>query len=186
MPHQRFAEVAEYSPFHLTTAAASGTPIGQTQRVNTTSTTVIAVGANQPFAPASFVGLYVNQTLLVWGGTGTPEVITLLRVDKAGGFCYANFANTHTGTWNIQSVKGTYLGPIVMNKIGATEVITLYHANPAATGAPAPYLGTAIAAITPVSSTPSYPFGLWLPFGLYYTYTATTAGDYTIHYLDES
>lgn len=184
MPHQRFANISEYVPFHLTTAAATGTPIGTTQRVNTTSTSTIAVGLSQPFVPASFAGLYVNQVLLVYGGVGTAEVITISRIDKVGGFCYANFANTHSGTWNIQSVKGTYLGPIVVNKVGSAETLTLYQANPAATGAPAPYIGAAFAIITPAAGTP-YPFGLWLPYGLYYTYAATTAGDYTIHYLDE-
>lgn len=182
MPHQRFEPIQGYAPFHLTTAA-TGQPIGLTARVNTTSTSTVAAGQNQSFTPASLANIFVNSTLLVYGGVGTAEVITVLRVDKVNNLVYANFTNSHSGTWTIQSAKGSYLGPLVVNKLGTSETITLYHGNPSA-GVPAPYTGTPIAIITPQATAP-YLFGLWLPYGLWYTYAEATAGDYTIHYADE-
>lgn len=182
MPHGRFSPIGEYWPIHIN-APAAGQAAGLTARVQTTSTTAITAGPNQPFSPASLANIYLNMALLVYGGVGTPEVITVLRVDKVNNLVYANFQNNHSGTWNIKSVKGSYVGPLTVNKLGSGETITLYHGDPAVTGL-APYNGTPVAVITPAAGIPQYPFGLYLPYGLYWTYAATTNGDYTLHYLD--
>lgn len=183
MPHQRAASIGEYWSIHISAAVSPALGAGLTNRVQTTSTTTIAAGPNQPFTPASIANIFVNEALLVYGGTGTGEFIHVKRVDKANNLVYADFVNSHSGTWNIKSTKGSYLGPLVVNKVGATEVLTLYHGDPAAVGLVTGYPGTPIAVVTPSVSSP-YAYGIYLPYGLYYGYTATTPGDYTLHYLD--
>lgn len=180
MPHQRSASIAEYTPFHIS-AAGSGA-IGLTNRVQTTSTTTITAGLNQPFTPASLANFFVGMALVIYGGTGSPEMVQVIRVDKVNNLVYANFGNNHSGTWNIKSIYGTYMGPMVANKLGSAETLSFFHGDPNVTGL-AGYPGTAIATVTPSASNP-YSYGLWLPYGLYYSYAATTAGSYTVHYMD--
>lgn len=166
--------MAAYDKLHVT-AAAGPIAVGRFQVQTTASTATAGGGAATAVTPASMVNINVGDWLEIFGGTGASERVQVTA--KTATTFTANFANAHSGTYNITTRHKTYLGTICINKVGTGDTITLYDGNPNWTIQP----GTAFAVITPVAGYLDY--HVECLYGLYYT-VAGTAGDYTIAFLD--
>ena len=153
------------------------TPIGNC--VNTSSATAITAGANVAVTPASMAGIAVGQKLNVANGTGTAEDVIVKRV-SATTFT-ADFANNHSGTYTIVSRSGTFLGRLTVNTVGTSVTITLYNGCPFAS--PVSSNAGIIAVLNPALVTP-FVFDCACDFGLFYTVSGSSVGDYTIMALD--
>jgi hypothetical protein len=176
MGHPRNAPVGEYLPFRVNATASSPVAVGAL--VNTTSATTITAGTGVVVTPASMANIAVGMQLNVANGSGTAETVQVLSVNQTAGTFTANFANNHSGAYTIISLKGSYLGSIVINQIGSGVSITLYNGHPSLL----PAAGTPFAVITPAVGVP-YDYHCLCNRGLFYTLTGTP-GDYTITYLD--
>ena len=77
-------------------------PFILTGDVNTTSSTAIAAPGSTVITPASMYGIHVGDTISITGGTGTAENVVVTAV--AAKTFTATFANTHSGTYTIQTV----------------------------------------------------------------------------------
>lgn len=176
MAHGRTSVVGDYLPLHITSLATSATAVGAS--VNTTSATTIVAGLNT-VTPASMANLVEGQWLNFANGTGAAENVQIFNINTVAGTFQANFANGHSGAYTIISLRGTYLGKLVINQAGTGVTITLYNGHPSTSPA-----GTPIAVLTGFSIGQSYDFNCSLQRGLFYTVAGTTPGDYTITYLD--
>lgn len=177
MGHPRRAPVGEYTPLHIT---ATGTTVAVGELVDTTGTTSITAGSNVTITPASIVNILPGMWLNIANGVGTPENVQVTSVNVvAGTFVVASLANNHSGSYTIISLKGSFVGALVVNAVGTGITITLYNGHPSTL----PVAGTPFAVITPVAGN-SYPYNCWCSHGLFYTVAGTTAGDYTLTYLD--
>lgn len=119
--------------------------------VNTTSSTAVSAAGSVVITPASMANITVNSILSITGGTGTAENVTVSAVTPTT--FTATFANTHSGTYNIQSVPlasiafvsgtnlatlvPTLLKPLANNTILPGDVITVQTVN-AGTGLATP------------------------------------------------
>jgi len=179
----QYAPVGEYEPFHISAAQASAAPIGAW--VNTTSSTAIAAAGSASVAVADASQLQhmtVGMSLVIYGGTGTAEVVPVTAINPGAGTFTATFVNTHSGTYNITSVRGVSLGRVIINAAGSAMTLTLYNGNPAITSS-APRYGP-IAVITPVAGA-TLMFDCVCDYGLYYEYAGTSAGDVTVTYITQ-
>lgn len=173
--HNRRAPVYEYLPLRINTAAASATPVGK--QVNTTSTTAVAAPGSVVITPASMANItVVGMVLQIFGGTGTAEEVVVTALSSTT--FTATFANTHSGTYNICSVKGTFLHGVTTGVVGTTSTLTLYNGNPNATPA-----GVQFATVDTTTKGTVF-YDVVLDQGLWYTASATP-GDNTVTYLDE-
>lgn len=171
--HTRFAPVYEYTPQHIN-ALAAVVPVGSC--VSTTSATTITAGT-QTVTPASMANITPGMLLNFANGTGTAEVVTVQLV-TATTFT-ATFVNGHSGAYTITSLRGISLGTLVVGNAGSAVTLTLYNGSPNLQPNP----GTVIGVITPVAGA-TYIFNCNAQLGLFYTLAGTTAGDYTLMYLD--
>jgi hypothetical protein len=178
MGHPRGAPIGEYIPFPITTLGTA-LPVGAL--VSTTSTTVITAGNNVTVTPASITNIMPGMVLNFANGTGVAETVTVLSVNYSAGTFTANFANDHSGAYTIISLKGTYVGRLNVNTAGTSITITLYNGHPSTLPVP----GQVFASITPVAGA-SMAFDCFCSRGLFYTVAGTTAGSYTIMYLDSN
>ena len=169
--HAPVAPIGQYQPLHVT-AVATAAPVGLV--VDTTSATTVVAGS-QAVTPASMAGIFLNQNLVFAGGTGAAEVVAVTAVTSTT--FTATFANGHSGAYHITSLRGTFLGAVVINKVGTGDTITLFNGSPNSSPA-----GAAFAVITPAAGA-TYTYNCAVDKGLYYT-VAGTAGDYTITSLD--
>lgn len=184
MPFRRseYAQVGQYQPYHIGAALASATPVGAL--VNTTSTTTIGAAGAATVTVASaqaVAAMRPGMILVIYGGTGTAEEVTVTSTNYSAATFTATFANTHSGTYNITSKTGVSLGRVIIGGAGTTMTLTLSNGNPAITASSAPNYGT-IAVITPVAGA-TYDFEVSADYGLYVTYAGSAAGDVTITYL---
>ncbi len=184
MPFRRteYAQVGQYQPYHISALQTTATPIGAL--VNTTSTTAIGAAGSATITVASaqaVAAMRPGMILVIYGGTGTAEEVTVTSPHYNAATVTATFANTHSGTYNVTSKTGVSLGRVIIGGAGSTVTLTISNGNPAISAANAPGYGT-IAVITPVAGA-TYDFEVSADYGLYFTYTGTTAGDLTITYL---
>jgi hypothetical protein len=163
----------------VTPTALTYIPAGRC--VSTSSATSITAGSNVTVTPAQITNIYVGQKLNIANGTGTAEDIRVKRVDPTLGTFTADFANNHSGLYTITSYLGTNVGPLVVNQTGTSITITLYNGSPNLV--PLPPDQGAIAVINTSDVSP-FSYACTCDYGLFYTVTGTTAGDYTLHYLD--
>jgi hypothetical protein len=173
--HMRRAPVYEYQPYPITAAVGTATPVGR--QVNTTASTAITAGTSVAVTPASMANIVIGMGLSIYGGTGTAEQVTVTAVSTTT--FTATFVNAHSGTYNITSIKGTFLKGITINQVGTTPSIVLYNGNPAATPA-----GVAFATIVPTTPV-TLEYDLAVDNGLWITSAATGTPNYTIRYIDE-
>ncbi len=103
---------ANFQYTHTTSAAVTSifvpfmpTPLLIASMANTTSSTAVSVAGSTVITPASIYGIHVGDTLSITGGTGTAEDVVVTAV-TAKTFT-ATFANTHSGTYTIQTVAAT-------------------------------------------------------------------------------
>lgn len=177
--HNRRAPIYEYIPLHVT---STGTVVPVGKLVGTTATTSVAAPGSVAITPASMANITIGMILNISHGTGTAEDVVVSAITSTT--FTATFANTHSGTYNICSYKGTFLKGITVNKTGTSDIFTLYNGNPNAY-----YAGTTTAVGTPfalfnVAAVGHVEFPGVLDNGLFYT-LAGTAGDYTFWYADE-
>jgi len=180
--HQRFAPVHEYQPLRINAAAATPTPVGN--GVNTTSATTIIAGSNVTVTPASMSNIFVGQKLNFANGTGTAETVVVKQTPSLTTFT-ADFVNGHSGAYTISSVSGTFLSKFIFMNAGTTMTLTLYNGNPNVLPLPSK---SGIFLVIPTASVvlgQSQALEVTLDYGLFYTYTGTTAGDLTITFLDQ-
>jgi len=175
MPHVRYSPIGDYTPLHVT---STGTTVPVGSLVSTTSATTITAGANVVVTPASMSNIFAGMQLNVANGTGTAENVLVTAIDKGAGTFTATFANNHSGAYTIISLRGSYLGSVVVGAAGSGVTITLYNGHPSTL----PVAGTSFSVLTPAVGA-SYVFNCWCPRGLFYT-LAGTPGDYTINAAD--
>jgi hypothetical protein len=172
--HSRYAPVGEYRSFHIA-ATATSLPIGN--NVSTTSSTTISAGNDVVVTPASMGNIVAGMLLNFANGTGTAEDV---RVKTVGASTFtADFVNGHSGAYTIISRRSTSLGSITINKVGTSDIMTLYDGHPSVL----PNAGRIIAVITPTAGS-TLQYLCSCDQGLFYT-VAGTAGDYTVNYLDQ-
>jgi len=175
MPYIRAGEptqpIGQYTVAHITSA---GTQVPVGTAINTTTTTSIAPGS-VVVTPASMSNIIVGKRLNIVNGSNW-ENVTVAAI--TGSTFTAVFTGTYSGTTNIYSVDGAWLGPLVVGSPGTTNTVTLYNGLPGMK----PVAGKAIAVITPSSSVGSYDFAANCDMGLFYTTAATC--DLSLHYLD--
>lgn len=183
--HVRSAPIDEYQPQHI---SAAGTVVAVGTLVSTTATTTVSAAGSATITPASMANIVLGMKLNISHGTGTAEDVVVTAITSTT--FTAVFANTHSGTYNICSIKGTFIKGININTFDtAVNTVTLYNGNPNAYyPGTTTAIGTAFAVIKlPVGTIPIF---LDLPGvvdkGLFYTVSSvTTSIDYTIWYIDE-
>ncbi len=174
----RVAAFGEYGYVHLS-AAAVAQPLIPTSApiVMTTSSTAVGAPGNVAITVASAFAIRPNQQLAVYGGTGTAEIVNVVSV--AGTTVTATFANTHSGTYTLASIRPGKLGPVIVNNAGSAMTLTLYDGPPALAGTA--FYGQTIAVIA-IAAGQSYAFALQSNAQVFYTLAGTAIGDLTIHY----
>lgn len=179
MAHARYAPVSEHLPLHVT---ATGTTVAVGALVNTTSaTTITGGGASQAITPASMSNITVGMWLNIANGSGgAAENVQVTAVNQSAGTFTAVFANAHSGAYTIISLRGTFLGKLVVNQPGTGVTITLYNGHPSTS----PAAGAPIAVLTGLAAGQVFTYDCLCNRGLFYT-LAGTAGDYTITSLDQ-
>lgn len=170
------SSVGSYKIQHINALQSTAVAVGN--NAATTSTTAVSAPGSTVITPASMAAINVGDWLNIFGGTGTAEYVQVTAITSTT--FTAVFANTHSGTYNIVTRRGVYLGYITFNQPGTSITITLYNGYPGSqdTG------NGVMAAITP-SAVGFIPFQADCPRGLFYTVTGTTAGDYSIAYIDK-
>lgn len=172
------APIGDYTAAPAISAlVTTATPISSLQ-VNTTATTAVTAGTTATITPASMKNISAGDNLSIFGGTGTAEIVTVLSTNATT--FTAAFVNAHSGTYNIVSRRPTRLGSVIINQVGTSITITLYNGNPNDTNVPN---RSTIAALVPGTVT-DIKYGCRAEYGLWYTVTGTTAGNYTITYID--
>lgn len=175
------AGVSEYQFVHVAAATTAVTPIGI--QVNALTTQSITVGLNTiTLTTGTTANMSAGQQISISqaaGGTGVAEIVSVISVISPTQFT-ATFANVHgTNTLVVSAQRGTLLGPVICGGAGSAMTLALYNGHPNAKNP-----GVQITALSP-SAGGNYPFGIACDSGLWYTYTGTTAGSLTIHYVDE-
>lgn len=175
-----YAPVGQHSPLWVSSV---GTLVPVGLGVSTTSGTSIVAGTDVVVTPASMANIYPGQKLNIANGTGTPETVVVKGV-TATTFT-ADCANNHSGAYTICSVSGTFLGKLLFTDAGTAMTLTLYNGHPSVLPHPAT---SGIFLVLPTASVvlgESQPIDITLDYGLFYTYTGTTAGKFLLTYLDQ-
>lgn len=127
----------------------------------TSSSSTVAGGASATVTVGSLSGIAVGTQLYVYGGTGTPEFVTVTATNSTNVTFTAVFANAHSGTytvWNSGTTNavlpyltynGTDWAQPAASSLGGTIAYTGYTALPAVTGASTGnYVDTSTAGVT--------------------------------------
>ncbi len=182
---KQIAVLGQYQPLHISAAQATAKAIGAL--VDTTSTTAVTAAGSATITTAAaqdIAKMRPGMVLVIYGGTGTAEEVVVASLSLSAGTFTAVFANTHSGTYNITSKNGVFLGSVVVNAVGTGMTLTLYNGNPATgLGTGAPGYG-ALAVITPVAGA-NATYDVTCDYGLYFEYAGSSAGDLTIGYLPQ-
>ena len=183
--HVRYAPVGEHQPLHIN---ALGTVVAVGHAVGTSAAGVnISPGQTVTVTPSGgsgMNGIVPNMQLSISGaGPGQPEDVIIISTVPGTSFT-ATFQQSHVGTIQISGHRGTFLGRLIVNQPGTGITITLYNGNPNNTNAQAGYQGQPIAVISGLAAGQVYIFDCTCDAGLFYTVAGTTAGDYTLTYLD--
>lgn len=173
--HDRRAPVYEYQPLHITAVGAT-VPVGLC--VSTTGSGAITAGTKVTITPASMNNIVDGMILNLSGGGNHEDVVVLTTTSTT---FTANVVNSYSGGFTIISRRGSFLGSFVVNSPGSGITITLYNGHPSV----APDAGTPFAVITPATGM-NLAFNCAVDKGLFYTVSGTTAGDYTITWLDQA
>lgn len=119
--------------------------------VSTTASTAVAAAGSVVITPASMANIAGGVPLNISGGTGTAETVIPYSITSTT--FTANFANTHSGTYNIISaplasiafVSGTNASayvpiqfPRIANTVKAGDVITIARVSSNSTGLASP------------------------------------------------
>lgn len=172
------------------------TATGETLPSPNSLATIAAAGDNivvtLPAFPANVTGanVYVSgssgSATIYRVGTGTTSVTSAGTVTVTGFPVNTNpqpLATNTSGTYSIASHRSGRLGMVAINAPGNTITITLSDGNPADLTLNNGTGGKSIAVITPTAA--GYVnYQCRVKYGLWYTVTGTTAGDYTIMYMD--
>ena len=159
---------------------SGATPLPVGRCVNTTIAAALTAGSGVVITPASMANITAGKWLTIVNGS-TWEQVQVLSVTSTT--FTVNLVNSYGTASNLYSVDGVWLGGVHVNQPGTTVTLTLYNGLPGML----PKAGAVVAAVT-ISSDP---VGLdeWkganFDQGLFYTLTGTTAGDYTLLYLDQ-
>ena len=174
----RVAAFGEYGYMHLN-AVATAQPLIPTSApiVFTTSSTAVGAAGQATITVANAAFIRPAMQLAIYGGTGTAEIVTVQSM--AGTSVTAIFANTHSGTYTVASLKAGKLGSIIVNNVGSAMILTLYDGPPALAGTA--FYGQTIAVIT-IATGQSYTFSLQSNVQVFYTLAGTIIGDLTVHY----
>jgi hypothetical protein len=178
-----YTPVGAHRPIRINSKNAATAPKAALQLVDTTSSTAVAAPGAVAITVASIANIVVGMPLVIWAGTGTAEIVKVSAV--SGMTLTATFANTHSGTYNVTSMKSSYLGNVFISSQGTTMALILYNGNPLLASAqgtgnvPADY-GNPIATLTAPAALSSPRFDWEVPYGLWYSYDGTTAGDLTL------
>lgn len=165
-----------YRPLHIT---GTGTAVPVFPFASTTaSTAVVPTTVATVITPASMANIYPYEYLMVYGGTGTAEIIQVLST-TATTFT-ALFANTHSSTYTLVAQKPGSLGPIVIGNAGTNTVLTLYNGAPALNGLYGSN-GNTIGIYTITPSMPYLPEHGYLENQLFYTIAGSNF-DLTLYY----
>ncbi|MDE3097496.1 MAG: hypothetical protein KGK07_16035 [Chloroflexota bacterium] len=170
--HSPVDAYGSYKVLHL--AAATTKVMAGGALVDTTSATAVAAPGSATVVVGSVANLRVGMRLAITDGVGVAELVVVTAFDPVGVTFTAVFANTHSGTYSVRSLVGTWLGPVIFNALGTAMTLTLYDGHPSLGG-------QTLAVITPASA--PFPFAVACDQGLFYTYTGTTAGDVSVHYV---
>lgn len=166
-----------YRPTHI---SAIGTAVPVFPFANTTaSTAVVSTTVATVITPASMANIYPYEFLMVYGGTGTAEIVQVLSTTATT--FKALFANTHSSTYNLVAQKPGNLGPIVVGNAGTNTVLTLYNGAPALNTLYGSN-GNVIGVYTLSPSMPYLPEHGYLENQLFYTITGS-GFDLTLYYL---
>lgn len=159
----------------LTTATP--VPIGN-NAVNTTIAATLTAGQGVVITPASMQNIIKGKWVSIVNGA-TQEFTQVISV-TATTFT-ANLVNSYGASSNLYSVDGAWIAGIFVGVPGATVTFTFFNGI----AGMLPRAGGQLSGIT-ISSAPVglLEFPIELDQGAFYTLTGTTAGDYTILYLD--
>lgn len=173
--HKQFAPVGQYTPYPITSVISTLTGIGHC--VATTAPGPISVGV-QVVTPASMVGIVEGLMLNVGDGAASEDVRVIAVTSTT---FTALFLQAHSGSVNLTSRNGTFLGGLVIGSVGSGVTIEIHNGHPNLNPAPTHPSYGLISTITPVA--PFVPFPAVLDFGLYIK-VAGTVGNYTLLYDD--
>lgn len=108
--HAPVAPIGQYQPLHV---FSTGTVVPVGNAVDTTATTPIAGGgAATTVTPASMAGIFQSKRLLVIGGLGTSEIVSVSSVSPPG--------NPTTFTATFQNAHPTQAAPAAPSATGNT------------------------------------------------------------------
>jgi hypothetical protein len=170
--------LGQYRPFRVNAIQAAITPVGA--GVSTTSSTTITAGNGVVVAPASMKNIVTGMLLNVANGVGTPEDVRVLAITPTT--FTANFLFSHSGAYTIISRRGTYFGGIWTNQPGSGVTLTFYNGHPSLLPVLTDSAAGILGAWQPGSLQP-FP-ELACDYGLFYTASATTMGDFLLAYAD--
>jgi hypothetical protein len=166
--HERTDSLSPYFPFEVT-AAVTASPLGN--NVATTAPTTIVAGSDVVVTPVSMRNILAGMRLNLSAGTGTAEDVVVKKINVVGGTFTADFVNGHSGAYNIISFRAQYLGALIFNTTGFSNVI-IYNGSPllynGGTGK-----GVQIASIATPSLTFPYMYNCYCSRGVFYTVTGT-------------
>jgi hypothetical protein len=158
--------------------------------VDATSSSSVAGAGSATIAITAAVGTTLeqirpNMLLVVSDGTGTAEVIQVTSFSETNashttGNLTATFAGAHSGTYNLRSITGSDLGPLIVAAPGVSMTLTLFDGHPLIASGPG--AGQIIATVPSAFGPGSVRYAAQLQWGLFYSYLGTTAGDLCLNY----
>jgi len=106
-------------------------------------------------------------------GTGAAEDVLVKTVNVVGGTFTADFANGHSGAYNIISFIPQYLGALVVNTVGTATGLNIYNGSPLLYNGGT---GTGVLFASPgvPSTTFPYLYNCYCSRGVFYTLGGTT------------
>lgn len=182
----RYAPVPEYQPNPISakTTGSNGLPLGAL--LATTSTTSVTAGSTTITLAAITSDVVIGTQLAVYGANtgGTDEIVVVTAVNYNSKTITAVFANAHSGTYNVATIKGVKLGSVTINAKGSATTLALWSGIPGLAGGTPP--SSKFAAIDDTQNVGFLDFGCTVDMGLWYTYTGTTAGNITVMTLTDA
>ena len=130
---------------------------------------------------AQMMNIEVGQRFNVNNGATGEDIVVSSKTPTS---FTATFVNSYaSNAWKLISYRGTALQTIIINNPGTSITITLYNGSPNLF--PLPTTQGAIATISPTVNV-TLAYGAICDLGLFYTVAGTTAGSYTLMYIDSS
>lgn len=169
--------VATYRGQRVNALAATPTPIGN-NAVNTTIAAALTAGQAVVVTPASMLNIIKGKFVSIVNGA-TQEYTQVISV-TATTFT-VNLVNSYGTNSSLFSVDGAWIAGVLVGVPGTTVTLTFFNGL----STMLPRAGAQLSGIT-ISSAPVglLEFPIELDQGAFYTLTGTTAGDYTILFLD--